>query len=226
VPGKVATLLADEGNTVKKGQKVASLAKEELQNIRDQAQGSFKEAELNWRNLEQDSQRLDNLFTAGSVSEQKKDAAKTAAATAQARMESWRAALGLAEVRLNYADLYAPLDGMVLVKSAESGEYIQPGGVIFTVADLRAVWLTGYVSETDLGKVKLNQEVNVKTDTFPSKVYTGKITFIAAEAEFTPKQILTKEERVKRVYRIKISIDNETQELKPGMPAEGYIKLS
>ena len=101
---------------------------------------------------------------------------------------------------------------------------MQPGSTVFTVADLNDIWLTAYINETDLGKVKLNQEADVKTDTYPDKVYKGRISFISQEAEFTPKQIQTHEERVKLVYRIKIDISNPNFELKPGMPADGYIR--
>jgi len=100
---------------------------------------------------------------------------------------------------------------------------VQAGSTIFTVADLRDIWLTAYINETDLGRVKLNQPAEVKTDTYPNKAYKGRISFIAQESEFTPKQIQTTEERVKLVYRIKITVENTNLELKPGMPADGYI---
>ena len=86
------------------------------------------------------------------------------------------------------------------------------------------IWLTAYITESDLGRVKLNQEVDIKTDSFPDKIYKGRISFISQESEFTPKYIQTPEERVKLVYRIKIDVNNPNFELKPGMPADGYIK--
>ena len=110
-----------------------------------------------------------------------------------------------------------------MVKSAEAGEVVQVGSTVFMVANLKDIWLTAYINETDLGRVKLNQSVEVKTDTYPNKVYQGRISFISQEAEFTPKQIQTSEERVKLVYRIKIQVDNTDLELKPGMPADAYI---
>jgi HlyD family secretion protein len=73
------------------------------------------------------------------------------------------------------------------------------------------------------GRVKYNQRVNVKTDTYPDKIYWGRISFISSEAEFTPKNIQTHEERVKLVYRIKVTLENPQMELKPGMPADGEI---
>ena len=97
------------------------------------------------------------------------------------------------------------------------------GVPVFTVIDLNNIWVTAYINETDLGRVKLNQEAYVTTDTYPGKKYKGRVSFISSEAEFTPKLIQTTEERVKLVYRIKVRVDNSTLELKPGMPVDAYI---
>ena len=119
----------------------------------------------------------------------------------------------------------SPIDGVVMVKSAEAGEIVAAGAVIATIGDLRRPWLRAYVAERDLGRVKLGADVKLTTDSYPGKVYHGKITFIASEAEFTPKQIQTPDERVKLVYRIKIDVDNPQQELKANMPVDAEIVL-
>jgi HlyD family secretion protein len=100
---------------------------------------------------------------------------------------------------------------------------VVPGTPVVTVGELANVWLRAYVDETDLGRVKLGQAVRVTADTYPGKVYAGRLTFIAAQAEFTPKTVQTAKERVKLVYRIKVAIPNPDQELKPGMPADGEV---
>jgi HlyD family secretion protein len=105
------------------------------------------------------------------------------------------------------------------------GEVIQPGASVFTVIDLKNIWITGYINETDLGKVKLNQVANIQIDTYPNKSYKGRVSFISQEAEFTPKHIQTVEERTKLVYRVKINVNNSDFELKPGMPADAYIQI-
>jgi len=87
------------------------------------------------------------------------------------------------------------------------------------------VWLRAYIEETDLGLVKLGCQVNIRSDTYPDKVYPGRVSFISSQAEFTPKSIQTKKERVKLVYRIKIDIPNPNIELKPGMPADAEILI-
>jgi len=131
----------------------------------------------------------------------------------------------LNETQLGYATLYSPISGVVLVKSGEIGEVVNPGTSILTIADVENVWLKAYIPETDLGKVKWGQDVIVTTDLRPQKEYRGRISFISSQAEFTPKQIQTEKERVTLVYRIKVDISNKDHELKPGMPADGRILL-
>ena len=91
------------------------------------------------------------------------------------------------------------------------------------MGDIDHPWLRAYIREQDLGRVKLGAKAKVTTDSFPGKVYDGRVSFISSEAEFTPKQIQTAEERVKLVYRIKIEIDNSRHELKSNMPADAEV---
>jgi HlyD family secretion protein len=145
---------------------------------------------------------------------------------ARAQVEQARASLKLTETQLSYTILYSPISGVVLVKSGEIGEVVNPGTSIVTLADIENVWLKAYIPETDLSKVKWDQEVVVTTDLRPKKEYRGRISFISSQAEFTPKQIQTQKERVTLVYRIKVDISNVHRELKPGMPADGRILLT
>ncbi len=145
---------------------------------------------------------------------------------ARAQVEQARISLRLSETQLGYASLHAPISGIVLVKSGEVGEVVNPGTSILTLADLSNVWLRAYVPETELSRVKWGQEVIVTTDLYPQKEYKGRISFISSKSEFTPKQIQTEKERVTLVYRIKVDISNPMKELKPGMPADGRIVLS
>ena len=146
-------------------------------------------------------------------------------ATRSAEIE--RSKANLAQVDAQLADTLAvsPVDGVVLVKSADVGEVLAAGATVVTVGDIGHPWLRAYINETDLGKVKLGSKVRITTDSYPGKVYDGRVSFISAEAEFTPKQIQTQEERVKLVYRIKIDVDNPRQELKSNMPADAEIVL-
>lgn len=143
----------------------------------------------------------------------------------RARAEQAKQALALAETQLGYATITSPLTGMVMSKNTEPGEFVSPGTPVVTVGDLAHPWLRAYISESDLGRVKLGQPVKVTTDSYPGRAYEGHITFIAPQAEFTPKNVQTEKERVKLVYRIKVELPNPKMELKPGMPADAQIAL-
>ncbi len=143
-----------------------------------------------------------------------------------ANVHTARENLDLSRVRLAYTSLYAPKTGVVTVRQAELGEVMLPGTPVFTIADIDHLWLRGYISETDLGRVRWGQSATVRTDTFPGKTYKGRVSFISSEAEFTPKSVETHKERVTLVYRIKIDLDNPNHELKPGMPADAKIDLT
>ncbi len=143
------------------------------------------------------------------------------------RAEIARAKASLAVIEAQLADTVAlsPCDGVVLVKAADVSEVLAGGTTVMTVGDIDHPWLRGYVNETDLGKIKIGSRARVTTDSFPGKVYRGRVTFISSEAEFTPKQIQTQAERVKLVYRVKIEVENPARELKSNMPADAEIIL-
>lgn len=144
----------------------------------------------------------------------------------QAEVSRSKASIALIDSQIGDTTVISPVDGVVLVKLADVGEILAPGTSVMTVGDIDHPWLRGYVSETDLGRVKLGAAARVTTDSYPGKTYTGHVTFISSEAEFTPKQIQTHQERVKLVYRIKIEIDNPHHELKSNMPADAEIVLN
>ncbi len=223
VLGQITELLTDEGEYLRIGDIVAKLNTDEWSKIRNKAEAALKTGEYEQRLAELEYIRAQNLFEQGSVSTEQRDQAKTRAEATLAEVERLRASLALAETRLGFTDLRSPLNGFVLVRSAEQGEVVQIGATVFTAIDLQNIWLTAYINETDLAKVKLDQKAWVKTDTYPDKKYEGRISFVSSEAEFTPKYIQTTRERVKLVYRIKIRVDNSSLELKPGMPGDGYI---
>jgi HlyD family secretion protein len=143
----------------------------------------------------------------------------------RADIDRARAQVGITEAQLNDTTISSPIDGVILVKSAEPGEVIAAGTAIVRIGDVDHPWLRAYVGETDLGRVKLGVKVNLTTDSYPGKIYHGVVSFISSQAEFTPKQIQTKEERVKLVYRIKVDVDNANHELKDNMPVDAEIPL-
>lgn len=143
-----------------------------------------------------------------------------------AEIDRSKAQIAVIDAQLKDMEVTSPMDGIVLVKSAEIGEILAPGSPVMTVGDIEHPWLRAYVSERDLGRIRISAPVKVTTDSFPGKVYPGHVSFISSEAEFTPKQIQSKEGRVRLVYRIKIAIENSGRELKSNMPADAEIQLS
>ncbi len=142
-----------------------------------------------------------------------------------ADIEQAKASLAVIENQLKDATAVSPVDGVVLVKSAEAGEVLAAGTTIATVADLAHPWLRGYVGQQYQGRVQIGSRVEVVTDSFPDRRFEGRLAFLASEAEFTPKQIQTAEERMKLVYRVKIDLENPDGVLKANMPADAYIPL-
>lgn len=215
------------------------------------AQQNMLDAQADMQQKKLDYDRAQRLFKEDAISAQDRDLADTALkrsqaafqalqqkynealegsrrediAIAQANLKEAGANLGMSHVNLDYTVLRAPTAGVITVRQAELGEVVVPGTPVVTLADLDHIWLRAYVAETDLGRIHFGQDAVVTTDTYPGKQYHGRISFIASEAEFTPKSVQTYKERVTLVYRIKIDIDNPNHELKPGMPADAHIEL-
>lgn len=144
---------------------------------------------------------------------------------AEARVAAARGALGAAEAQLAQGRIVAPVDGRVTLRNAEPGEVVTPGFPILRVAALDRVWLRVYVPEPRIGLVKTGQPATVEVDTFPGRRFPGVVAEIAEKPEFTPKNVQTREERVKLVFAVKVEIDNPGGELKPGMPADAVITV-
>ncbi len=235
---------------VREAQLALALAGTRRQEV-EAAQQTLEEAEADLEQRRLDYERVARLHEEAVVSAAERDLAATALkqadaarrrarerldqaregtrseeiAVARRQVDQAGAAAELARVRFGYAVLRAPRAGVVLVRQAELGEVVSAGTPVVTVGDLDHVWLRAYISETDLGRVRWGQEARLTTDTFPGKIYLGRVSFIAAQAEFTPKSIQTEKERVTLVYRIKLDADNPGHELKPGMPADAVIEV-
>ena len=216
------------------------------------AEQNMLDAKADLQQKKLDYERAQRLYSEDAVSAQDRDLADTALKRSQAAFQAAEqkysearegsrkedieiaqsslkeadANLGMSRVNLGYATLRAPAAGVITVRQAELGEVVVPGTPVVTLADLDHIWLRAYLSETDLGRIRWGQDAVITTDTYPGKQYHGRVSFIASDAEFTPKSVQTYKERVTLVYRIKIEIDNPNHELKPGMPADAHIALA
>lgn len=209
-----------------------------------------RQSQLNFQNAKQDYERINNLFETQSVSQKMLDDARLRVEVAEAQLtaakenykkavrgarqseinaaratvEQAKAAVDAVEKRINDAVVRSPIDGFTTLMNYEKGEIMNAGAVLTRVVDLQSVWTRIFINEIDLGKISLNQEVIIKADSFSDREFKGRISYISPEAEFTPKNIQTKEERVKLVYAVKVSISNDELLLKEGMQCDVLIK--
>jgi len=277
VTGEIVSLNRDEGDLVKEGDTILVIDNELLNLQLDQAEASLKgaeaqheqlkngarqedikqaeealkQAEANYSVALKDRDRMQTLFSGGTVTQKQLDDAvarydinnaqlKTAKENlhkvknfarpeeikqSQANLD--RLAAGVRILQKNIRDSYvkSPVNGIIVKNFIEKGETVTQLSSLVKVSDLKKVELVIYVSEEELGKVRLGQHTDVKVDTYENRTFHGKVTFISPEAEFTPKNIQTKDERTKLVFAVKIEIENPGMELKPGMPADAIVYL-
>jgi HlyD family secretion protein len=217
----------------------------------NQAEENLKQSEISYKLAKKDKERMENLYQSQTITKKQFDDAIANYEIHLARLsvarENFRKIKNLsrpeeikqAEASLNRAianvnlykknlnDCYvtSPSSGFITKKFVEAGETAGRMSSLFQVADLSSVEIVIYIRETELGKVKLGQKAEISIDTYPDKIYKGEVIYISPEAEFTPKNIQTQEERTKLVFAVKIKIENTNFELKDGMPADAVIIL-
>ena len=144
---------------------------------------------------------------------------------AKGNVKKAKASVDLLKKNIRDSYVTSPLTGFIVKKFIEVGETVTPMSSLFKVSNLSTVELVIYVSEVELGKIKLGQKAEVTIDTYPDRKYEGKVTYISPEAEFTPKNVQTKDERTKLVFAVKIEVVNKDFDLKSGMPADAIVHL-
>jgi HlyD family secretion protein len=207
--GRITRIAKDEGQEVKRGEVLVRLAYEELSAQRLSMIASLTNARTNL-------ERIRELYRTGSVSKKDYDNVVTAYRVALSAYDQINATIDNAVIE-------SPINGVVLEKNLEIGEIAFHGTAILTIADVTDTWIKIYVNEVQMGRVKLGQKAFISVDSYPNKKFEGTVVTISDKAEFTPKTIQTKDERVKLMFAVKISLPNPRQELKPGMPADAYI---
>jgi HlyD family secretion protein len=219
---------------------------------RRQAQEALKQAAAAFSQAETDVRRARDLFASGSVPQKQKDDAETRLTMAQsaqaaaeeavkkiehlarteevraarARVDQAQAGVALLARRIHDCTLLAPVTGTVTHRLAEPGELAGPGTPLCEVVPLDTLELVVYLTEVELGRVKLGDQAQVRIDADPQREFTGTVGYISPLAEFTPKNVQTKEDRVKLVFGVKLRVPNPDGVLKPGMPADASIKTT
>jgi HlyD family secretion protein len=217
------------------------------------AEAALAAAERRAAEAQTEAGRAQRLHEGGAISRQMLDQAITMEAVSAASRDQAREALGLlregptqeaiqvqqavveqsqanvarAEAALDHAHIRAPFSGVVTVRHREPGEIVPPGAPILTLMDPNDRWVRIFVREDQIGRVALGAEAAVASDSYPDRTYSGEVTFIGSEAEFTPRNVQTAEERVRLVYPVKIRITGDPDfELKPGIPADVVLEVS
>jgi HlyD family secretion protein len=142
----------------------------------------------------------------------------------QASLAAAQAAVREAQANLDDTVIYAPANGVILTRQIEPGEVVNPGTPLFTLVDLNQLYLKVFINEPDIGKIRLGQEARIFVDAFPDKPFPAKVSRVSPRAEFTPKYVETREERVKLVFAVELRADNTQGFLKPGMPGEALLR--
>lgn len=212
-----------------------------------QAEAAVRSARQRADNARRDVDRARRLFEGGAISQQALDQAETAVEVADAaavqaeealalvrqgpraetieaqvaRVEQAEAAVARASAALDYAGIRAPFPGRITIRHREPGEAVSPGAPVLTLLDPTDRWVRIYVREDQIGRVQIGMEAEIVSDTYPERTYDGEVIFIGSEAEFTPRNVQTTEERTKLVYPVKVRIiDDRDFDLKPGIPAD------
>ena len=211
IAGRIKSIPKEEGEKIRKGELAVKLEYDELNAQRNSVIA-------NYRNASNNLKRVKKLFKQGAISKRDYDNVLTGYRVARARYNQINASI-------DNALIYSPINGIILERNLEIGEMAFPGTSVLTIADLTRTWIKIYINQTKLGHVKLGQKAEVFIDSFPDKAFKGKVVAISNKAEFTPKTIQTKDERVKLMFAIKISVSNPEMKLKPGMPADARILM-
>jgi multidrug resistance efflux pump len=241
-----------EGASVRQGDILVRLddadIKTQLERAQAQREAALRERERHQRDLltaqhhlqnaKVDDQRYAALARAGTIPGQRREQASNVLAEAQGRVATLRTALEqsdatlealaksvkLAQSQLEKTLITAPLSGTILTKSIEAGELATPGRPIATLVDLARVELKIYIPERDIGKIGLGSEARARTDAFPDRYIPAHVSRIDPQAQFTPRDVHMPDERVRQVFGVTLALENSRGELRPGMPADAWVK--
>jgi len=251
--GEIISMNVKEGEQVNEGDVIALVDVEKLVFQKEQAlagigeidvnsanaKEAISQAEENFENMKKRYQRIKTLYEQGSTTQQQMDdietqykATRTALTSARNGLKALNmkkqqldAQLKLIESQISDGTIDAPVSGVIVDKFVERGEVVALGLPVVSLVNLDELWIKLYVVETQLGHVKLGESADITIDSHPEKVFKGTVVWISPQAEFTPKNVQTKEARADLVYAVKITVPNPDRILKIGMPADIELKI-
>lgn len=230
VPGRLKEIIVNEGELVKKDQVLAVMDTLSLEAQLKQLQAQLAQADAQLEAAKRKFQRSSVLVKEGASSQQEVDDDKTRVKVSEASKEAIKANIERLQVEINDSTLKAPRDGRVQYLISRPGEVLSAGGRILNLLDLSDVYMTFFLPTESAGRVSLNSEARIIVDAAKDYVIPAKVSFIASEAQFTPKTVETANEREKLMFRVKVKIpssllSNHIEQVKTGLPGVGFIKL-
>jgi HlyD family secretion protein len=203
---------------------------DEIQAGYDVLDAQIKQAQIQLANQNRNLERMKMVLEAGAATqsqydnlETERDYTRQQVNTLETQKKNLAAQKEVLQAQISYSEIYAPATGWITSKNHEVGELAMPGIPLYTLSLLDKAYINVYVNETRIGEINLNDSAYLVIDTYPDKNFKGYVEFISPQAEFTPKNIQTKEERVKLVFEVRIRLDNSEHMLKPGLPADVTI---
>lgn len=230
VSGLVSKLLKEEGDTVKKGELIAILDEQDYNANFKKAEAEVERTLASQKDATDKYKRYAPLGDDDTVSKQEVESLYNAQNKANADYNAAKANRDYLSNQLKYTKLYAPEDGIIMVRVVEPGSNVQKGQSVYTMAKTNPVWVRAYVNESDLGNIKYGDTVAVYTDTTNPQTgnkreYKGQIGYISPVAEFTPKTVQSTDTRTNLVYRIRVYINDTDEYLRQGMPVTIKVDL-
>ena len=256
IPGRLAEVHVDEGDKVLKGQLLARMDTRTLEAQRNQAEAEVLRARQNYAAAQanvqlrqsevllasQEIKRSQELFKRGFASQQildqqqaRLDTGNAAVQAANAQVAAVSAAIGAAQAQvaqlnseIDDSSLRAPIDGVIQLRLAEPGEVLGAGGRVLLLIDPNDQYMNLYLPASVTGRLTVGSEARVLLDALPERPLPAKISFVAAKSQFTPKEVETRDERQKLVFRVKLKLTEPSAEpeAKPGMPGAGYVRTA
>lgn len=223
--GRIKQMFFEEGQMVKKGELMVELDHDQLDARIWSARSGLQVARANLNAAQRELDRLGKLWQSEMISQAEYERAVTSKEVYEAQANQAEANLNLLQLELADTRLYAPISGVVSAKLFEPGEVASAGSSFYTILNQNKPWIKIYLPLKEVEQINIYQPAIINLDAFPELNFQGRISHIAQEAEFTPKDYLSQEERVKQVYEVKIELEDSSGKLKAGVPAEVRIKL-
>lgn len=231
VAGKIEKMLKEEGDTVKEGELIAVLDDRDYVSNLEKAAAEVERTLALKDDADSKFERQAPLVEDNTISKQDYDTLLNTKNKSKADYNAAVAQKNFAQNQLDYTKVYAPEEGIIMIRVQEPGANVSKGQPVYTMAKTKPVWVRAYVNETDLGNIKYGQEVNVYTDTVDpqtgkKRMYKGQVGYISPVAEFTPKTVQSTDIRTNLVYRIRVYIYDIDEYLRQGMPVTIKVNLT